>query len=774
VPANIDLMVTLPDGKVVARCDYPIDDETRSMTDSARQADEREWVSAHLSEMIELLYRRAGLELPDSKTRQLMTLLGSGVEHTPEVLAAVVGSHGLLRDVLHEVAAELGVDLEHRQVDSRTGVLSGAANLPRLAKQKVGDLRRARGSYDRLAAKVAKLAAAYPVARRLSGVEDHPLAVVDAALEALTHRAQQIDDRGRVIDAVKEAIGLGSPDVRDNLADAALPAAVTRALSQPEGGPDGQLAANLLALYRLPQDTGDNNANAIFMAIAGARDAELAKVRGEDRYEEGRREAQAEMLRMFQLTASEDDTPVEQLLALYARQRRMGQTDVLGALGVDTSELPADAELPQWGPRAREAWFTEAREPLQAELDVTRAYLALVLKDLRLVGDDHFQQVRTGELHPDVLAGLARQAQGAVADLHKVHAQMIELLDHFDLDRATPDSRLAEAIVDAAAQRLVEKGALRHEMDKALRHEMDKILILFNLPQDTSVVEVSRRISEQLRPERADAEVLRTALSSAGELAQAVSPMEGAALREGKVTGGQLVSMAREVQAKLVHRHGELAVLRNFAFEVAQAAGVSLKDSAVLTTGELRPQELANRLRPIKAELRRGGAGVELATSNRIIADIAAKLGQPELRSTLVPGAVGDLLACAEHGEGIIREVQAVLSELPGWEACDDDQLPERLRNLVQLRPGEFYTAEGLRAKQLRLPEDGLADILAKVRPPKLPKLDLDAFNGSADKVVERVEAWGERLAARFNDAAVRLAAEVGEAVEKARKDGDQ
>jgi hypothetical protein len=87
-----------------------------------------------------------------------------------------------------------------------------------------------------------------------------------------------------------------------------------------------------------------------------------------------------------------------------------------------------------------------------------------------------------------------------------------------------------------------------------------------------------------------------------------------------------------------------------------------------------------------------------------------------------------------------------------------------------QPRPGEFFTGDGLKAKAFKLPENGLADILAKVRPPKLP--DLDKIDEMADRVADRIETWGERLAGRINGAADRLAAEIDDAVEKAREKG--
>jgi hypothetical protein len=795
VPANIDLCLTLPDGKVTTRRDYPMDQELRSMSDPARQADEREWTIIELPGAIAQLYARAGIEPPPDAADELRDLRST----------------------------------------------------------------------------VAKLAETFPESARETYRNFYPKIVVRDVIDRIARLAGDADELGRHLDAVKDALGLIG-EARDNVADAdvadhvkALAVAATSSMD-PEGAIATQVLLNMLALHKLPHPA-EPNANEIFLSIAKAEHDKLERAR-----DEGRREALADLARTFQLKDGDADPSElpERLLGLYGQQRRIGQLDVLRGLGVEGDELPADADLPQWGPRTREAWFAEARQPLQAELDVARAYLALVLKDLKLVGDKHFEQVRTGELAPDALAGVVRQAQGAVASLHQVHEQMITLVDHFDLDRLTPDGQLAEKIIEVSG---AEASRLRFEVgtlldffglpettaDEAIaarvvkatttaiqnaaegaranerkagpdveegarqRWELDKLLMHFGLPGDTSTVEIARRIIDDLRAAHTgtegDVTVLRATLSLAGELAQAVTPMEGAALREGKVTGEALASMAREVQSRLVTRHGELAVLRNFAFEVAQVTGMTTQQAGHLTSGELSSQELANRLRPVKADLRADGAAAERDASRRILDAVKGAMGDPEAGDTLLPGAVRaqarDLLAVKQT----VDNVRAVLVELGDASVQDrpDADLPGLVRltvlterfpigATVEMPEGDIGVVHGVSAfltdemplqvlfengsttwvsaDQIRgveyspmsgvfkLPEGGLSGIFAKAkeRAPKLPSMD--KIDEVADRVADRIETWGERVASRINSAADKLAAEIDDAVENARKEG--
>jgi len=822
VPANIDLMITLPDGKVVARRDYPMDDETRSMTDPARQADERSWVTAELSGAIEQLYARAGLEHPGDKLAHLLKLLGGGVAHTPEVLEAVVTSFAQLRSIVHGVARSMGYDVPTRGADGLTRVMRGADELPEKLRVLLERLRHSHNQAATLA-----------------------------------------DTQGQILDQVKQALGLDTAQ-SEALSDADVPAAVARALGGPEGNPAGQVVTKLLATYRLPETLADDE---VFNALQKARREETGKaVReaiedtkkvvfddlaerfdlpntptlvadveahfteykniGDDalgkEYDRGRAEVLAELTTELSLKHIESGDEVEAILGVLTGgdqdQRRRGQLDVLEALDVDASALPAEADLAEWAARARTTWYEEDTAGLRAELDVYRGYLATVLADLGVGKPKRHEDVRNGALHPDDLATLAKAAQTAIEGLNdsrraelRMSREAERLLDFFELPGATPAEKLADRIIEAAKKAV-------------------------GLASDTAHDTAQRTVEAEI-------ELLRTTVTASGELTQALTSLEGATIRNG-VSVETLRGMLARARKVEVDRFAELAVLRSLAADVARIAGASEENQARYSSGELAAQHLANELRDVKANLRKDLRTAELDATRRILADVAVQLGNPGLAETYLPGEVADLKRASDLQLSILQGVRNVLSDLRGGLDCTSEELPgmvqhtvlserypvgsraeltngnvvvitrisEKAASIVPVevlleggqrmgvrpseikgierdsmsglfekvrpgeRPGDFYTEDGRKARAFKLPEDGLADIMAKVRPPKLPMPDLEKVDEFADKLADRIETWGERVAGRINAAADRLAAEIDEAVENAtrKKDGGQ
>jgi hypothetical protein len=775
VSAAINLKLTLPDGDVGAYRTYTTPPELSSPEmRGSRDADARDWLAATLPDAIEQLYARAGLSQPADKMRALAMLLGDGAEHTPATLESVVATFGPLRDALHEVARELGVDVDAREKDVRTRLMVGAANLPRLAKQKAGDLARVRRHYDELKAALAKLAEVPSIARELGGTSEDPPRIVGAALDELAQRALLLDARGRLLDAVKEALGL-TGEAADNLADEELPAAVTQALTRFEGGPDGHLAANLLALHRLPQGTGEGNANAAFLALAAARERELAAA------------------------------------------RRRGQLDVLEALDVDASGLPESADLVGWAQRARDTWHHEDTSTLSAELEIYRGYVAMMLADLGVGRPKRHEDVRSGAIHHDDLAVLVTGAKSETerlladrAEVQRLRGEVVKLMGFFKLPAATPDEKLASRVIEAA------RTAIGEAADGA-RSSTRKVI------EDEIVM-------------------LRAAFTASAQLHQSLTAVEGAAVRNG-IGGETLKSMIERARVVELDHYGELAVLRHLAAEVSQMAGGSADEQRMVSSGELKAQPLANMLRDAKAKLRKDHAQAERDSSRRILTDIAAKLGHEELRPTLLPGAVGDLVRTSEAQQEVLDGVRRVLVELRDGLDCADEELPGlvrqtaltegypvgtiveletgdqamvveisadpdttlpimvRMRDRAKLgvrvseiksirhdlttifeqpRPGEFFTGDGTKAKAFHLPENGLADILKNapwsVQSPARAKVE-EAAGALADRIEsfgDRIESFGEGLAERLGRWSDRVVAEMDEAIDKARKDGER
>jgi hypothetical protein len=761
------LSVTLPDGTVGTRRTYRVPDHwLNRATDPARQADEREWVAAELPGAVEQLYARAGLEQPTGR------------------------------------------------------------------------------AYEALRAKVRTLVDTFPAPARprLLSVDD-PDRTIAETIERIRLLMGDVDQSSRHLDAMKTAFRVDLGDTSDEH----LVALVTQMADASQDDVVRRLA-RLATMFGFAEDF-----DGMDEAVAG--DLERRREQAEQK---GRAAAFGELMEALDLKGVIDD-PFEAILGVLQNDRsvvkalaeshRRGQLDVLEALDVDASGLPADADLTVWAKRAAQTWYAEARQPLESALTVERSYLACLLRALGVGTEHRHDQVRSGELRPDELAQLVGDADHAAAERRKgvVEAARLRfeigtLLNFFQLPEATPDEQIAGRVIKAATKSIqgaaegaraaerkagpdVEEGARQ-------RRELDKLLMHFGLPGDTSTVEIARRVTEKLQADRAVADgeltILRAALAAAGELFKSISPMESEALRAGRVQGQALESMASGVHRMLVTRFAELGVLRFTAAELAHLAGASAEKQSEVASGELAAQALANRLRDYKAALRKNVPTDELATSNRIIADIAAKVGSAELRSTLVPGAVGDLVRTADAQAEILTMIRDVVMKL-GKDIVDPSVPDELLASFVQYlilaarypvgatldmggtllvvrriqtklpndrpivavdaggyeqsvdptdvrgveftKPGEFHTGDGRKATAFTLPEGGLADILRNApwteRHPARVKVE-EAAAGLADKV----ERFGDRWAKRIGDAAERVQAEIDEAVENARKEG--
>lgn len=768
MPAKIDLTLSLPDGDVTAKRNYPLAQERRDLSDPGRQADEHDWVAAELPGAIEQLYARAGLAHPEDRFRHLLTLLGGGVDHTPEVLEAVVTSFQTLRSAIDETLRELGIDPRRAGFGQREHVArlaTAAADLPGITRDTLAGLR-------------GRLASA----------------------------ATAADERGELLDKVKQALGLDTPQ-SEALADTDLPAAVARALGGPEGNPSGQVVTKLLATYRLPETLADD---AVFSALQQARREEVAKAVREA-IDDTKKVIFDDLADRFDLPSDSPDLikNIDDAFTEYknlgddvlGKEYRRGQLDVLEALDVDASQLPAEADLAEWAARARATWTQEDTAGVRAELEVYRGHLADLLADLGVGKPKRHQDVRTGALHAADLATLVNAARSTTGHLHenrrladRMAREFNRLLDFFELPAATPVEKLASRVIDAATK------AVGTASDAA---------------RDTA-----RRTVE------AEVELLRTAVTASGELTHALTSMEGATIRNGVAVETLREKLAR-VRKVEVDRVAELAVLRSLAAEVAKIAGASMENQSRYSSGQLTAQQLANELRDVKANLRKDLRAAELDATRRILADVAVQLGAPELGEIYLPGAVADLKRTVEAQAVVIRDVKAVLSDLRGGLGCVDEQLAGVIRhtvlaerypvgsvaeltngNLVVIsgitenaasilpievqneagqrmgvriseikgversRPGEFYTGDGRKAKAFKLPENGLAEIL-KNAPWTESSPTRSKVEEAAGALADTIERAGEGLAERLGRWADRVVAEIEETVEQNRKDGE-
>jgi hypothetical protein len=712
-----------------------------------------------------------------------------------------------------------------RQADEREWV---AAELPGAVEQlyaRAGLEQPTGRAYEALRAKVRTLVDTFPVPARprLLSVDD-PDRTIAETIERIRLLMGDVDQSSRHLDAMKTAFRVDLGDTSDEH----LVALVTQMADASEDDVVRRLA-RLATMFGFAEDF-----DGMDEAVAG--DLERRREQAEQK---GRAAAFGELMEALDLKGEIDD-PFEAILGVLqndrsvvkalAESRRRGQLDVLEALDVDASGLPADADLTVWAKRAAQTWYAEARQPLEAELAVERGYLTCLLRALDAGGSSELEKVRAGELSPEKLSHLVGNAQDRVVELlsllptmQRLRPQVDQILEFFELPAATPDEKLAERVLKAGTDAIGQT---------VLRREIDKILTLFGFPQNTTVVEITRRVTEKLQADRAVADgeltILRAALAAAGELFKSISPMESEALRAGRVQGQALESMASEVHRMLAARFAELAVLRFTAAEVAHLAGASAEKQSEVASGELAAQALANRLRDYKAALRKNVPADELATSNRIIADIAAKVGNAELRSTLVPGAVGDLVRTADAQAEILTMIRDVVTGLGRGmfdSAFSDHDLPRLVQVLILLarypvgarldvggepmvvrevsgdpldtmpittvdgdgfersvaladirgveftKPGEFFSGDGRKATAFTLPEGGLADILRNApwteQHPARVKIE-EAAAGLADKI----ERFGDRWAKRIGDAAERVQTEIDEAVENARKEG--
>lgn len=697
MPAKIDLNLSLPDGDVTARRNYPLAQERRDPSDPARQADEREWVAAELPDAIRQLYARAGLALADP-----------------------------------------------------------------------------REDLDRIKRAVRALVDQFPESMRGYFEDAGPLQIVEDSAKELHERAKEIDRQGGLLDAVLDAIGLDTPQLRGNVADADVPAAVKRVVDSTEGNPSGQVVSSLLAVYGLPQNLDDN----VFLHLMAAREKERAA------------------------------------------DRRRGQLDVLEALDVDASQLPEEADLADWGARSQRAWFEEARRPLEAELSLTQSYLAMLADKLEVGGPTQLEKLRAGELSPADLGDLVGAADDKIVELGtllptsaRLRDAANRLLEFFELPLATPDEKLAERVIKASTE------AIRDDV-KDLTDRADQNMA------DLSIV-----------------------LGQLGRIAEAyaiLSPLEASALREGRVRGGVLKSVAGEVGRAMIDRYAEQGIMRSLAAEVAALAGGSGDARQAVSDGSLAPQELANRLREYKAALRKGTPGAERDVYRRLLDDIAAKLGTVEgvaVRDTLLPGAVGDLVNALEGQYEVVGTIREVLSELRGGLGCADVELPGLIRQTVlssrypagaalKLRgqkspvtvqevsarvdetnpldvlersgfrrsirleqveqvlalPGNHHVPSDFDATRLRLlaeektrqeqeeepasaplPEGGLDAILAKFHGARLT--GAEKVDDAVVALGERMERFTDRLVGRITEVAERVHAEIGEAIENAERE---
>lgn len=251
---EIHLKLDLPDGQVVATRAAPGAHGALLRNDPAAY---RSWLTETLPAAIDQLYGRAELINPvgDQLKRQAATIDGA--------------------------YRALGINRTHDLPGVITGLIQASDEVA--------------GERDKLLALVNSLHPLLPVTQR--GEPVSPAELVAAITQHISGLAGEADARGRVLDDVKARLGLDLGD----LADADIPAAVTRIAGEHDGtNPSGVAITQLLAYLGLPSQTDDDQ---LYDAIAGEFTKRIHAAGA------SREQAMAEMLAAITQAAGGDEVP---------------------------------------------------------------------------------------------------------------------------------------------------------------------------------------------------------------------------------------------------------------------------------------------------------------------------------------------------------------------------------------------------------------------------------------------------------------------------------
>jgi hypothetical protein len=227
---DITLKVEEPIGATVVHRDAPDLDMTRDS--GQRAADHREWLVAELPSAIDQLYEKIGMTpRPGDLDAVIRSLPPGGIPWTPAAIVSAVKDALAAADTVRQLADLLGGGRSSaRRANVPSGLLALHSMLPGEVKAKLDLLGRQNGE-------IAKLARVAQVANDLipatMGNADGDIVSVDIPLAELPTLLREFvnavtvedDERGRIIDGVKAALGLRVSD-RDDLADDLVPALV--------------------------------------------------------------------------------------------------------------------------------------------------------------------------------------------------------------------------------------------------------------------------------------------------------------------------------------------------------------------------------------------------------------------------------------------------------------------------------------------------------------------------------------------------------------------
>lgn len=394
---EIKLSVELPDGSTVVSRHMPR--ELGMAPERASYPDYLAWLGQELTEAVAQLYVRANLPDP---LATLYDALPVGVPHTPDTLAAFVTGMDAARAALHATAKELGVDPAGRPVDVRTGLMANAHWLARVA----ADVMRQRNEDRELAGRHSLYLA--QIHNQLSAAPVLERDVPDLVRKALQDLREEVDERGTILDRVKEAAGLRA---EDDVADADLPTIV------------GNLSRSDAA----------EELNRVTAALGMEGIANPAEVLAELK-KRAARGALTDVLIMFGLECDSDEEPMSRLADLFAAERQRCHEEA-----VRTILSAFDVSFETW----REDPVGGLRNKFRDEIEAERSGAELrgrqgAARELELLRGE-FGNVReernTMREHADKAVGALNDVRGALAALTGDNA-LGSVLEHPDADLA--------------------------------------------------------------------------------------------------------------------------------------------------------------------------------------------------------------------------------------------------------------------------------------------------------------------------------------------------